>query len=293
MSPEVLSAIVIVCSAVLIIALEYRFPYERRQRLLREWLWSDLLLYGLFQSLGLGIVIGALIAFIDRHTGWSSYGLLSGWPIWAQVMFFVLTHDFYIYCFHRMQHRSRYLWRLHEAHHSARDIDWIAGSRSHPLEIFINQTIEFAPMILLGAHPVVPVIKGAISAIWGMWIHCNIDVKSGPLQYVINGPEMHRWHHAKDIPGPEEGLPAEGANFATKFAFWDYLFGSAFRPRDRKPAAYGLFDDNGPFPEDYFRQVAAAFRPFQPVPTDPAGAHEPSMLSSESGGEPPQVARPQ
>ena len=34
-----------------------------------------------------------------------------------------------------------------------------------------------------------------ISAVWGMYIHSNINVNTGRLQKFINGPEMHRWHH--------------------------------------------------------------------------------------------------
>ncbi|MGH8566021.1 MAG: sterol desaturase family protein [Gammaproteobacteria bacterium] len=63
--------------------------------------------------------------------------------------FFVISHDLYIYWFHRLQHGNRWLWRLHEAHHSARHVDWIAGSRSHSFEVLINQSIEFGAMILL------------------------------------------------------------------------------------------------------------------------------------------------
>lgn len=273
-----------VLGALIIIALERRFPYTPGQSFLRDGFWGDLMLYGVLQSLVLAVVIDQITKLMQMATGAASYGLVGDWPLWLQVTFFVVTHDFYIYCFHRLQHRSRYLWRLHEAHHSARNVDWIAGSRSHPLEILINQTIEFAPMILLGAHPFVPLIKGAISVVWGMWIHSNVDVKSGPLQYVINGPEMHRWHHAKDLPGADAGLPAEGANFATKFAFWDWLFGSAYRPAERKPASYGLFDHNGPYPEGYFRQVAAAFRPFGGPAAAPAQIPAPVDGASSSPG---------
>ena len=34
-------------------------------------------------------------------------------------------------------------------------------------------------MILLGASVEVILIKGAISAVWGMWIHANVDVRAG------------------------------------------------------------------------------------------------------------------
>jgi len=65
-------------------------------------------------------------------------------------------------------------------------------------EILINQTLEYLPIIVL-ASPEVAVIKGSIDVVWGMYIHSNIDVRSGVLQYVINGPEMHRWHLSDDI----------------------------------------------------------------------------------------------
>ena len=68
-------------------------------------------------------------------------------------------------------------------------------------------------------------------------------MRSGRLQYFINGPEMHLWHHADH----EEVFYA---NFSTKFAFWDWIFGTAYRP-DRKPEKWGL---PYAFPKDYFSQ---------------------------------------
>jgi sterol desaturase/sphingolipid hydroxylase (fatty acid hydroxylase superfamily) len=251
----VLAPLLIVGAALVFIALERWFPYDRRQRLLRPGLVDDLVFYGLLQSYLVGSVIAAVIAALDRGTGWSRLQLVAGWPIWTQVAFFVVTHDLYIYLFHRLQHRNRWLWRIHEAHHATDDVDWISGARSHPLEILINQTIEFAPIILLGAAPEVALWKGVIGSVWGMYIHSNIDVRSGSMQRFINGPEMHRWHHASEIVD---------VNFATKLAIWDWLFGTAYHPgfdtaadARRKPRRYGLTD--GDFPRGYLRQVAHAF----------------------------------
>ena len=249
MSWTVLSPAIIVAGALVIIALERRWPYDRGQPLLRTGLWTDLVAYGLLQSYVLALVIHAGVAWVDARTGASTHGLVSDWPLAAQVAFFVVSHDLYIYGFHRWQHHSPVLWRLHEAHHSATQVDWIAGSRSHSLEILINQSIEFGAMILLGAHPDVILAKGAISAVWGMWIHANVDVRSGWLQRVINGPEMHRWHHAIDYPDA-------GSNFGTKLAIWDWLFGTAYLPA-RKPAGYGLAT---PFPDGWLAQHVYAFR---------------------------------
>jgi sterol desaturase/sphingolipid hydroxylase (fatty acid hydroxylase superfamily) len=252
MSWSVLTPILLVTGALVIIALERLKPYDKGEKFLREGFWTDFVMYGVVQSYVMGVVISALVHWVDERTGSSTYGVVSGWPIWLQVVFFVVLHDFYIYWFHRAQHNNRFLWRLHEAHHSAKHVDWCAGLRSHSIEILINQSIEVGAMILLGAHPDVILIKVVISGVWGMWIHCNVDVHSGPLQYVINGPEMHRWHHAIDYPD-------EGSNYGTKFAFWDYLFGTVYRP-PRKPAGYGLAE---PFPRGWLRQHVYAFRRFQ------------------------------
>lgn len=237
--------------------LERWFPYNTGQKVLRTGFWIDIVLYCFVQSYVMGIIIGRVIQALDAHTGLSRLGLVGGWPLTAQLAFFVVTHDLYIYGFHRLQHRTPFLWRLHEAHHSVPQVDWLSGVRSHALEILINQTIEFAPIVLLGAPPAVAVLKGAISAIWGMLIHSNLDLRLGKLQYVINGPEMHRWHHATD---PQ----AYDRNFSTKLALWDWLFGTAYFPDPavRKAEAYGLSYVQYPeqFPLGYFVQQAYAFR---------------------------------
>lgn len=152
---------------------------------------------------------------------------------------------------HRWQHKNKWLWRIHEAHHSPEKVDWLSGSRSHALEILINQTIEFLPIVLLGSPPEVIAYKGVISAIWGMYIHSNLNVKTGALQKFINGPEMHRWHHSTG--------KGRNRNFATKLAIWDWVFGTAYLP-DFKVEEYGLKTF---FPPHYFSQTLFAFRSFK------------------------------
>lgn len=252
---RLLSFGVIVFTSLIIITLEKFFPYTKNQKFLREGFFNDFVLYTFVQSFILGIIISFLIESIDSQTNLSRLQLLRNWPLTTQFLFFFVIHDFYIYWFHRFQHANPLFWRIHEAHHSNKDIDWIAGSRSHPLEILIDQTIEFAPIVLLGAAPEIAVLKGTIDAIWGMYIHSNIDVKSGWLQFFINGPEMHRWHHS------DRDDKAYNKNFGTKLAVWDWIFDTAYLPSEAKPKYYGLSDIN--YPKNYFRQIWFAFRRFK------------------------------
>lgn len=251
----------IVGAAILFMIVERFWPYNKGQKLLRVGYFMDLLWYGVAQSYGLGVII-SLYVFYFRDRFGLGHTFVSEWSIPTQIIVFVLIHDLYIYTFHRLQHRVPVLWRLHEAHHSVPEVDWLSGIRSHPLEILINQTVEFAPLILLGVHPIAILYKSAIGSIYGMFIHSNLNVRLGPLSYVLNGPELHRWHHANCDER------AYDKNFATKFSLWDRLFGSYFAPPSDKIAQdYGLVDK--PFPEGkkkllfldgYIQQVLLAFR---------------------------------
>jgi sterol desaturase/sphingolipid hydroxylase (fatty acid hydroxylase superfamily) len=187
MSLATLSFFGIAFSALIIIVLERSYPYNPGQKFLRDGLLTDLVWYTLLQSYVLAFVIGFLIRLLNSSFDLTALRVLSNWPLGFQLLFCLVVHDLYIYCFHRLQHHSSLLWRIHEAHHSVRDVDWLAGSRSHALEILINQTVEFLPMAALGAHADLALLKGMVDAVWGMYIHANLNVHSGWLQYVMNG----------------------------------------------------------------------------------------------------------
>ena len=244
--------VVVLCAAALV-ALERLFPYVPGYRVLRPGFWTDLFWYTLVQSYLLALVIAFLISSADNATGISRLNLVRAWPLWGQVGFFLVTHDFWQYWFHRFQHRTFLLWRTHEAAHAPLHVDWLAGSQSHASEILIAQTMEFGSMFLLGASPEVPLVKGLIDALWGMFNHSNIDVRMGWVLYVLNGPELHRWHHDLDTP-------PGGVNLSTKLSLWDWLFGTAYYPKHRKAGRYGL-GEGSDFPyESYGAQVLYALR---------------------------------
>lgn len=251
-SYEITSYIIIIGTAILLIILERIFPYNKNQKILREGFFDDLALYTIAQSYVLGIIIFTfIIRYIDESTAISRLRLFADVPIWIQLIFFTITHDFYIYWMHRWQHKNKFLWRIHEAHHSPKKVDWLSGSRSHAVEILINQTVEFLPIVLLGAPPEVAAYKGVISAVWGMYIHSNLGVRTGWMQKIINGPEMHRIHHTTG--------KGRNRNFATKLAIWDWVFGSAYLP-DEQAEEYGLKTF---FPDNYFKQFVFAFRSYK------------------------------
>ncbi|MDN3548571.1 sterol desaturase family protein [Mucilaginibacter aquaedulcis] len=247
---------ILVLWVIMIITLERIIPYRKGLKFFREGFWIDLVWYTLIQSYFLKIFIfDYLIAPVQHHFNWSAIQFVKNWPVAVQVLFFLVTHDLYIYLFHRLQHRSKLLWRTHEAHHSGKEVDFLSGSRSHIVEIIINQTIEFAPIILLGADPAVIPIKALLDAMFGMFIHGNIRVNLGKLKYIINTPELHLWHHANYIE-------VFHANFATKFAIWDHLLGTAYNPGHAPGNERENWGLGYEYPRDYFLQHAFSVKRF-------------------------------
>jgi sterol desaturase/sphingolipid hydroxylase (fatty acid hydroxylase superfamily) len=251
-----ITSIILACWVIFIIGWERVSPYRKGLAFFREGFWIDLVWYTLIQSYFLKILIfDYIIMPLQKYFDLSHLQLITHWPLTLQVLFFVVTHDLYIYLFHRFQHSNKVFWRIHEAHHSGKEVDFLAGSRSHIMEIIINQTIEFAPIILLGANPVVVPIKALIDAMFGMFIHANVKVNMGKLKYVINSPQLHLWHHANY-------QEVFHANFATKLSVWDYLFGTVYDPGHapgNKPENWGLYYD---YPKDYFLQHAFSVKRF-------------------------------
>jgi len=247
---------ILICWIIFIIAWERISPYRKGLPFFREGFWIDLVWYTIIQSYFLQILIFKfIIPSLQNFIHWHGFDFFKSWTIAEQVLFFLVTHDLYIYLFHRLQHASKFLWRTHEAHHSGKEVDFLAGSRSHVVEIIINQTIEFAPIVIMGAHPEVIPIKALLDAMFGMFIHANVNVKMGKLKYFLNSPELHLWHHANYIE-------VFHANFSTKFSIWDHLFGTVYDPGKKPgnlPENWGLHYE---YPRDYFLQHAFSVKRF-------------------------------
>ena len=183
----------------------------------------------------------------------SMAGLLVGQPFWVQLAATVLVVDFFAYWMHRGKHAWPRWWRLHEAHHSSRELDWLSSVRFHPVEKIVDRLIYLAPLTVLGPSPEALLGLAIVDAAIATASHSNCDFRIGPLIYVFVGPEMHRWHHAR-------GEVHQQRNFGNNLSIFDWLFGTAEVPAT-PPRLLGLDDDG--YPVAGFRaQLVHAFRPF-------------------------------
>jgi sterol desaturase/sphingolipid hydroxylase (fatty acid hydroxylase superfamily) len=116
-------------------------------------------------------------------------------------------------------------------------MDWIGNWRFHWAEILVYKSLQWLPLAWLGASPQAAFAVAVVTTVWGDFNHANLDVGLGPLGYVLNNPRMHLWHHDQSSEG---GI---AKNFGVVFSMWDYLFGTAYWPRDRAPERLGYPGD--------------------------------------------------
>jgi sterol desaturase/sphingolipid hydroxylase (fatty acid hydroxylase superfamily) len=212
-----------------------------------------------------------LVYFIISHLFIQVFGIISqkpailffGWigldkvHLWIQqlpflvalVLAFVVT-DLFQYWAHRIFHNHVYLWRFHSVHHSTQHMDWLAGSRTHFVDIFFTRAMAFVPLYVLGFPPAVFNIYIMFIAIHAVLIHSNTRINFGFIKYIFATPQYHHWHHCED---PKY----YGKNFATVFPFIDMIFGTYYLPGNVWPEGTGLHESQ--FPKGFINQTIYPF----------------------------------
>ena len=226
--------------ALAFVVLERLFPWRKGQQLLRVGWLRDIAflavnghLFGLWTQQVNAWVYGGAANTLESIGVPSEPQLITQWPLWAQFLTFMVVSDFLQWCVHNLLHRVPFLWQFHKVHHSVTEMDWIANWRFHWMEILVYKSLQAIPLAMLGAQYDAAFWVYVLGTAWGNFNHSNLNVSLGPLGYVFNNPRMHLWHH--DIS--TEGGPFK--NYGIVFSAWDFLFGTAFWPRDRSPAEIG------------------------------------------------------
>lgn len=178
------------------------------------------------------------------------YGLWPrDWPLWLEVIMGLYIAEFGLYWAHRIAHVTPFFWRFHAIHHSVTKLWFVNTGRFHFFDSLWKISLSLTPLLLLGAPMEVIQWLSAITAFIGLLTHCNVDMKLGVLNYIFSTPELHRWHHSKDL--------AEGnRNYGENIILWDQVFGTFTNPARRPPADIGMSDY---LPSHFLHQLAWPF----------------------------------
>jgi sterol desaturase/sphingolipid hydroxylase (fatty acid hydroxylase superfamily) len=240
-------------SSLIFIFIEKLFALRRDQPVFRPE-WQTDFHHFIVNHMVVGFVLLATNLMVHKFFGWAANDGVRGWVqnlnFFVALFGIVLVADTVQYWTHRAYHEVPLLWRLHAVHHSAKSMDWLAGSRQHIVELLITRTLVLAPIYVLGFSKEVIDAYIVIVGFQAVFNHANVSVRLGPLRYVIVTPNFHHWHHSQDDAAIDR-------NYAAHFAFLDHLFGTAVQSDRKWPEHYGVKGDY--VPDGFFKQLAFPF----------------------------------
>ncbi len=236
--------------------LELIKPWRKEQPKIRQDFWLDAFYmffnFFVFPLIGYNALSNVFVELFNDFLG--LFGItnmvaisIAVLPAIVQLALLFVLKDFIQWNVHRLLHRSSFLWEFHKVHHSVKQMGFAAHLRYHWMENLVYKTIQYIPLGMIGFGLIDFFMIDLIAIAIGHFNHSNFRLKLGPLKYVFNNPEMHIWHHAKELP------EKYGVNFGISLSFWDYLFGKDYIPFDGRDIELGFEGDEN-FPKGFIGQ---------------------------------------
>ncbi len=241
-------------STVIFAAIEKMFPLYRGQMLFRKEWQTDLIHFAVNHFI-VGLALLTVNFAIHRLFGWLAADTVQAYvqsiQFVPQLLLCILAADMVQYWTHRAYHEIPFLWRFHAVHHSAKTMDWLAGSRQHILELIWTRVGVLGALYVLGFSKPVMDAYIIIVGFQAVFNHANVHLPWGPLKYLIVTPDFHHWHHSSDDVAIDR-------NYAAHYAFLDHLFGTAIKGQTGFPEKYGVQGDY--MPDGFLQQLMFPFR---------------------------------
>lgn len=248
--------------------LEILVPWRKDQPIFRKGFWLDafyiLFNFFLFSLVGYNALSNVGVAFFNDFL--ALFGIenivaikIDQFPVWRQLFIMFVIADFIQWNVHRMLHRVPWLWEFHKVHHSVKEMGFAAQFRFHFMETIVYKSIQYIPLAMIGFGIEQFFVVHMFSVFVGHLNHANLDWNYGKLGYVLNSPRMHIWHHAKQLP-PQHKY---GMNYGLTLSIWDYLFGTAYVPKNGRDLEIGFPGDEN-FPKNFTNQVIYPFKKHNP-----------------------------
>jgi sterol desaturase/sphingolipid hydroxylase (fatty acid hydroxylase superfamily) len=241
-------------STMIFAAIEKMFPLYKGQMLFRKEWQTDLVHFAVNHFI-VGLALLTVNFAIHRLFGWMANdtvrAAVQSLHFVPQLLLAILAADFVQYWTHRSYHEIPFLWRFHAVHHSAKTMDWLAGSRQHILELIVTRVGVLGILYVLGFEKSVMDMYIVVVGFQAVFNHANVHLPWGPVKYVFVTPDFHHWHHSSDDVAIDR-------NYAAHYAFLDHLFGTAIKGQTGFPEKYGVQGDY--MPDGFLKQLMFPFR---------------------------------
>ena len=189
------------------------------------------------------IIVNFSLAFIlllvsdwvtENNYGLLNYGQFL--PLSLYIIFGVLFLDLIgAYLPYYVQHKVKFLWKIHLVHHSDHKVDTTTANRHHPFESVVRYLFTLLGVAILGANMGLVFLYQSLSVVLSQFNHANINISPKIdkfLSFFIVTPNMHKVHH-------HYVMPYTDSNYGNFFSFWDRLFGT-FKSLNPSKIIYGV-----------------------------------------------------
>lgn len=200
----------------------------------------------LARNAALGAITALTVAAVERPlvTRLARTAEQRGWGLLPRLMLpaplkatlALVLMDYTLYWWHVLLHRSPALWRLHEPHHSDRDLDTSTGVRFHFTEFLASVAWRCAQVAAIGVAPRALSLWQKLSLAAVLFHHSNLRLPRATerrLARFLVTPRVHGIHHS--IMREERD-----ANFSSGLTVWDRLHGTARMNLDDEYVIVGL-----------------------------------------------------
>ena len=188
------------------------------------------------------VLVNFSMAFmLVKTSDWAvahSFGLIQwvAMPVWLYAIIGLLLLDLIgAWLIHFIEHQVRWMWKFHLVHHTDQTVDTTTANRHHPGESVFRFVFTLLAVVVVGAPMWMVFVYQTLSLVLTQYNHANItmpDWLDDALVWVICTPNMHRVHH-------HYRRPYTDTNFGNIFSFWDRLFGTYVKVKNKK-LIYGL-----------------------------------------------------
>jgi len=234
------------------IPLEFLLPRLQEKKILRENWALDLcyaLIAGLIITSGIFVIIILGIIFINPILSPKVTTFVAAQPLFIQIIAIMIVADIGYYLIHRMFHENPTLWKLHAIHHNIEEMDWLAAHRVHPIDQILTRGLSLIIPYTFGFSTAAITIYFLIYG-WHSYLkHSNVNIRFGPLKWLLVSPTYHHWHHANEEHAFDK-------NYAGQLPILDILFGTAIMEEKKGPEHYGT---DTPVPPSFLGQLALPF----------------------------------
>ena len=217
------------------------------------------------------LIIGFYIAFYINESCIDLFGFpKDSMGLTQTIILYTITltvlNDLVSYIIHLAMHKLPFFWEFHKIHHSATTLNPLTQYRIHPIELIINNIrsilifgIVTGIFDYLSAHQIDKMIFLGANIFHFLFLFLGANLRHSHvklrypkfLEYIFISPFQHQVHHSNN---PKHF----NKNMGSKFALWDWIFGTLVLSKSVGRISFGIDKDNSKF-DSLFKSL---FTPF-------------------------------